>query len=182
MAVIGKTGLVSMASGRSSAWTAGLVSLLGLLLLPWVRTDRSFLEFNPNLLAMSTAPVLGAVLLAVAFSLTALSLFHLPLVHRGYALVVLGSGGFLAGMGWLVATSAPLGLGALVVLVALMFGTRWLAMLFGFAADGGGHWAERVRHYPKRPLCHYQHPAVCAVCAAVHYLSTFYSAARVGGG
>ncbi|WP_337870278.1 iron ABC transporter permease [Meiothermus sp.] len=120
MAVIGKTGLVGMASGRSSAWMAGLVSLLGLLLLPWVRTDRSFLEFNPNLLAMSTAPVLGAVLLAVALSLTALSLLRLPLVHRGYALVVLGSGGFLAGVGWLVATSAPLGLGALLVLVALL--------------------------------------------------------------
>lgn len=120
MAVMEKTGLKVMASGRSSAWMAGLLALMGLLLLPWVRTDRSFLEFSSNLLAMSQAPVLGAALLIITVALTAFSLFRLPLVYRGYALVVLGSGGFLASVGWLITTSAPLGLGALVVLVALL--------------------------------------------------------------
>lgn len=120
MAVIGKTSLKGIASGRSSAWMAGLMGLLGLLLLPWGRTDRSFLEFDPSLWAVSQAPLLGALLLAVTIGLTALSLLHLSLVYRGYALVVLGSVGFLAGVGWLIATSVPLGLGALVVLIALL--------------------------------------------------------------
>lgn len=120
MAVIGRTSLKGIASGRSPAWMAGLVALISLLVLPWGRTDRSLLEFDSKLQVLNQAPWLGGLLLAVVVVLTLSSLLHLPLVQRGYALVGLGSAGFLAGVGWLVTTSVPFGVGALIVLTALL--------------------------------------------------------------
>ncbi len=120
MAVLKDSITSSHASGRSPAWIAGLTALVGLLVLPWSRTDRSLLEFDNKLLVLNQAPLLGGVLLAVVVVLALSSLLHLPLVQRGYALVGLGSAGFLAGVGWLIATSVPFGIGALIVLTALV--------------------------------------------------------------
>lgn len=109
-----------LARGRSPAWLPGLVTLAGLLVLPWARTDRSLLEFGPQLLIANQAPVLGGFLFIVTVALAVASLAYLPLVLRGYALVGWGGLGFLGGVGWLMATSSPFGLGALVALSGLL--------------------------------------------------------------
>lgn len=89
-------------------------------MLPWGRTDRSLLEFDSTLLVLNQAPLLGGVLLAVVVVLALSGLLHLSLVQRGYALVGLGGTAFLAGVGWLVATSVPFGVGAFIALTALL--------------------------------------------------------------
>ncbi len=120
MAVMRQSRPGRISGGRSSAWLPALVALLSLLMLPWGRTDRSLLEFDGKLLVLSQAPGLGVLLLAGLAVLVVASLLHLPLVQRGYALVGLGSAGFLAGVGWLVTTGVPFGVGALLALSALL--------------------------------------------------------------
>ncbi|MFZ5991804.1 MAG: ABC transporter permease [Deinococcota bacterium] len=109
-----------LARGRSPAWIPGLVTLAGLLALPWARTDRSLLEFGTPLLVLNQAPTLGILLFTITSALALASFLNLPLVLRGYGLVGLGSLGFLGGVGWLVATSSPFGVGALLALSGLL--------------------------------------------------------------
>lgn len=109
-----------LARGRSPAWIPGLVTLAGLLALPWARTDRSLLEFSTPLLVLNQAPTLGILLFTITSALALASFLNLPLVLRGYGLVGLGSLGFLGGVGWLVATSSPFGVGALLALSGLL--------------------------------------------------------------
>lgn len=120
MAVLRQQSVQSHANGRSPAWMAGLVALVSLLALPWGRTDRSLLEFGPDLLVWGQAPVLGGLLLAVVVILGLSSLLNLSLVLRGYALVGLGGVGFVSGIGWLLATSVPFGVGAFIALAAIL--------------------------------------------------------------
>ncbi|MDX2008449.1 MAG: iron ABC transporter permease [Meiothermus sp.] len=120
MAVLRQQSVQSHANGRSPAWMAGLVALVSLLALPWGRTDRSLLEFGPDLLVWGQAPVLGGLLLAVVVILGLSSLMNLSLVLRGYALVGLGGAGFVSGIGWLMATSVPFGVGAFIALAAIL--------------------------------------------------------------
>lgn len=54
-----------LARGRSPAWIPGLVTLAGLLALPWARTDRSLLEFGTPLLVLNQAPTLGILLFTI---------------------------------------------------------------------------------------------------------------------
>lgn len=118
MAVLQKS--LEHASGKSPAWVPALLAILAVVVLPWGRTDRSLLEFGPQLLIYKQAPLLGGFLFAVLAVALLSSLASLPLVRRGYLLVASGGAGFIASVAWFVGTAVPFGVGAFAALVALL--------------------------------------------------------------
>ncbi|HEX7005465.1 MAG TPA: iron ABC transporter permease [Trueperaceae bacterium] len=105
---------------RSSAWIFALVGLAAFLALPFGRPDRPFFDIEPALRPWNIdSPWLWLVPLMAIVALVA-SFVPAEPPRRGNALAAAGLVGFVAGVGWLIATGVPFGLGALISLPALV--------------------------------------------------------------
>ena len=104
----------------SGAWIPAVASAVAFLALPFGRPGRPFLTLEPDLYGLALGhPLLWTVLLAAVAS-AAVALTPLPTARRGDALLVTGGVGVVAGLAWLMATSTPFGIGALVSLFGLV--------------------------------------------------------------
>jgi iron(III) transport system permease protein len=119
LAVTGRSRILAV----SGAWLPALLAAGGFLALPFARPGRPFLEFGGEFFGWQlNEPVLW-LMFACAVAALAVSLLKLPVVRRAELITLLGAGGFLLGTGWLLQTGVPFGLGALVVLPALVIVT-----------------------------------------------------------
>ncbi len=104
----------------SGAWLPALLAVGGFLLLPFTRPGRPFVNFGREFYGWQlNEPVLW-LMLACALAALVTSLLRLPVVRRAELLTLLGSAGFLLGTFWLLQTGTPFGLGAVLMLPALV--------------------------------------------------------------
>lgn len=115
----------------SGAWLPALISILGFLILPFGRPDRAFLTIDPVFQPWNLNSVwVWLVLLAAVVSLI-FSVLPLKFALRGDLIMLSAAVGLMSGVGWLVYTSTPFGLGALVSLLALV-----VVMGYGLSESG----------------------------------------------
>ncbi len=104
----------------SGSWLPALLSLIAFFALPFTRPSRPFLDFAKQAYGWELNQPF--VWLVAAFALLALAASFLPLkvTLRGDMITGLAAAGFLSGVGWLLVTSEPFGLGAILSLSALV--------------------------------------------------------------
>lgn len=115
----------------SGAWLPALFAAVAFLALPFGRPGRDFLTLDASLRPWA----LGSFWIWLVFlaAMAALFISFLPLktTTRGNSLALTGVIGFCSGVGWLIATATPFGLGALISLLALVVVTG-----FGLSESG----------------------------------------------
>lgn len=117
--------------GVSGAWLPAALAALGFLLLPFGRPGRPFLTLDPAFRPWNLGSVWVWLVLAAALAALLLSLLPLRATRRGEWLSGLGSLGLVSGVGWLIGSGTPFGLGALVALLALL-----VVVGYGLSASG----------------------------------------------
>src|SRR5690606_2825536 len=96
----------------SGAWLPALLSIAGFLALPFTRPSRPFLDFQNQAYGWQLGdPFIWLVLAAAALALL-VSFLPLGIVRRADLLILIGGAGFALGVGWLLWTAEPFGLGA----------------------------------------------------------------------
>lgn len=109
----------------SGAWLPAVVAAAAFVLLPFGRPGRPLLTLDPAYAPWN----LGSpwLWLLLGFALAALAVSVLPLKRslRGDLLALCGGLGALTGVGWLIVTAVPFGLGALVSVAALIIVTGY---------------------------------------------------------
>jgi iron(III) transport system permease protein len=104
----------------SGAWLPAFVAIVAFLALPFGRPGRAFLPLDPAYYSWSLgSPWLWLVLVGAVAAL-ALSPLRVPTAVRADYILAAGVFGFVSGLGWLLFTATPFGLGAVVVLLALL--------------------------------------------------------------
>ena len=107
----------------SGAWLPAAVAILAFLALPFGRPGRAFLTFDPDYYVWSLgSPWLWLVLVGAVAAL-AVSPMRIQTAVRGDLVLAAGAFGLVAGLGWFIVTTTPFGMGALVVLGALILVT-----------------------------------------------------------
>ncbi len=104
----------------SGAWLPALLALLGVLLLPFGRPGRPFLTLEPELFIWQLGSVWVWLVLAAALLALLVSVLPLTTPRRGDLLSLLALLGFASGVGWLIGSGTPFGMGALLSLVSLV--------------------------------------------------------------
>lgn len=104
----------------SGSWLPALLSLVAFGALPFTRPSRPFLDFAEQAYGWELGQPF--VWLVAVFALLALAASFLPLkvTLRGDVITGLAAAGFLSGVGWLLVSSEPFGLGAILSLTALV--------------------------------------------------------------
>ncbi len=115
----------------SSAWIPALVAAVGFLALPFGRPDRDFLAIDAALRPWAIGSVWVWLVLAFALLALVLSLAPLKVPVRGDGLTIAGALGLAAGVGWLIGSGTPFGLGALLSLLPLI-----VVMGYGLSESG----------------------------------------------
>ena len=117
--------------GSSSAWIFALFGLAAFLALPYGRPGRPFFEFEAALRPWNLDSPWLWVLPLMLLLAGAAALMPLESVRRGNVMTAAGAIGFVVGVGWLVATGVPFGLGALLALPSLVIVTGYGLSLSG---------------------------------------------------
>ncbi len=104
----------------SGAFVPSALAVLGFLLLPFGRPGREFLEFDAAFRPWALSSVWVWLVLIAAVATLVISFLPLRITQRGEALSIIASIGFVSGVGWLIATATPFGMGALIALLALV--------------------------------------------------------------
>ncbi len=104
----------------SGAWLPAALGIAAFFALPFTRPSRPFLNFELQTYGWQlTSPFVWAVLVAAVVAL-AISLLRLRVTLRADLILVAATLGFGSGVGWLLVTSEPFGLGAILALAALV--------------------------------------------------------------
>jgi iron(III) transport system permease protein len=118
-------------TARSSAWTYSLLALTSFLALPFGRPGRDFLTLDPAYWPWNIgSPWLWLLPLMSLFAAVAAWLPLEPL-RRGNLLTLAGAVGFASGVGWLIVSGTPFGMGAVLSLAALVVVTGYGLSLSG---------------------------------------------------
>ena len=115
----------------SGAWLPAALAIVGFLALPFGRTGRAFLAVDPSLRPWALGSAWVWLVLVAALAAVVISILPIRTDLKGELLTLSGALGLLSGVGWLVATETPFGMGALVSLVMLI-----TVMGFGLSASG----------------------------------------------
>src|SRR5690625_1482418 len=107
----------------SSAWLPAVLALVAFFALPFTRPGRRFMNFGEQAYAVQLdQPFIWIVAVAALLALL-VSLLPLRITVRGDLVSLAGALGFASGVGWLIWSSAPFGLGAILSLTALVLVT-----------------------------------------------------------
>lgn len=115
--------MVSTSAARpaaSPAWIPAGLAAVAFLALPFGRPGRPFLTFDPALHPYQLGSVWVWLVLALAIAALVISLLPLKISRRGEFLALTGLLGVASGVGWLISSSTPFGLGALASLLLLL--------------------------------------------------------------
>jgi iron(III) transport system permease protein len=107
----------------SAAWLPALAALLAFLTLPFGRPRRPFLDLDYSLAPWQLGSLPLWLVGALALAALVLALLPLATAPRGDAIAAAGAAGLVLGAGWLIATSIPFGVGALLTLTLLVLVT-----------------------------------------------------------
>jgi iron(III) transport system permease protein len=104
----------------STAWVPALLAAVAFLVLPFGRPGRPFLTFDPSLTPWQLGSVWLWLVLVGAVAAVIVSVLPLRITTRGELLTLFAAVGLVAGVGWLITSGTPFGIGALVSLSALV--------------------------------------------------------------
>ncbi|MEX2536432.1 MAG: iron ABC transporter permease [Trueperaceae bacterium] len=116
---------------RSSAWIFAAFSFVVFLALPFGRPGRPFLTIDEAYRPWNLDSPWLWLVPAMAIMAAIAALLPLEPIRRGNILTAAGATGFLIGVGWLMATSIPFGMGALLSLTSLLIVTGYGLSLSG---------------------------------------------------
>ncbi|MCA9835735.1 MAG: iron ABC transporter permease [Trueperaceae bacterium] len=115
----------------SGAWLAAALALLGFLALPFGRPGRDFFTIDASLRPWALNSIWLWLVFLAALAALIISFLPLKITLRGNLLAIAGAIGLFSGIGWLMVTTTPFGLGAMVSLLALVIVTG-----FGLSESG----------------------------------------------
>jgi iron(III) transport system permease protein len=104
----------------SGAWLPALLATVAFLALPFGRPGRPLLTLDPQFYPWNLEGALLWLVLVGALGVLATSFAPLGTALRGDLVTLFGALGLISGVGWLIFTSVPFGLGALLSLAALV--------------------------------------------------------------
>lgn len=104
----------------SGAWLPAALALVAFFTLPYTRPARPFLNFDVQTYGMDLGSPFVWLVAAAALAVLVISFLRLKITVRADLITGLAAVGFLSGTGWLLATSEPFGLGAVLSLAALI--------------------------------------------------------------
>src|SRR5699024_4908952 len=104
----------------SGAWLPALFVLAAFAALPFTRPARPFLNFDLQTYGWQTSEPFVWLVAVSALAVFAVSFLKLRITLRADLITLIAGAGFLSGVGWLLVTSEPFGLGAILSLTALL--------------------------------------------------------------
>ncbi|MEM6430303.1 MAG: iron ABC transporter permease, partial [Deinococcota bacterium] len=117
--------------GVSGAWLPAALAASGFLALPFGRPDRAFLSLDPLFRPWALGSLWVWLVLVAALVALVVAVVPLRTDVKGELLTLSGLVGLLSGVGWLLVTETPFGMGALMSLVMLI-----IIMGYGLSASG----------------------------------------------
>ncbi len=104
----------------SGAWLPALLSLAAFAALPFTRPGRPFLNFTEQSYGWQMNDLFIWLVPVAALLVFGSSFLRIPVASRGDLITFIAGAGFVSGVGWLLVSGAPFGLGSVVSLAALV--------------------------------------------------------------
>lgn len=104
----------------SGAWLPALLTLVAFAALPYTRPARPFLNFAEQTYGWQMSSVFVWLVPVAALAALLFSLLRLRITLRGDLVTLTAGVGLLSGIGWLLVSGEPFGLGAVLSLTALV--------------------------------------------------------------